>query len=112
MKYLFIIVITIFICSEVWAQCPANNYTSVEVRTDEFGSKVIVKFDQEYDNIKEINVIKFGSGIVENAVIRKRNKKEFFIEGLESGEYMIQIVGNDCTSYVGTDKDYQGFIIK
>ena len=112
MKFLFVLVITVFICPEVWAQCPLNNYTSVEIKTDDFGSKVIVKFDKEYDKIREINVIKFGSGIVENILVRKRNKKEFFIEGLESGEYMIQIIANDCTSYVGTDKDYQGFIIK
>ena len=112
MKFLFVIVITNFLFLNVFAQCPANSDTSVEVRNNEFGSKVFVTFDQVYDDIREINVIKFGSGNVENAVIRITSKTEYIIEGLESGEYMIQIIGKDCTTYVGTGNDYQGFIIK
>ena len=49
---------------------------------------------------------------VENAVIDKKGNNELTIRELNSGEYMIQIIGLDCTSIVGTDKDYKGFIIK
>ena len=112
MKFSFIIVITIFMCSAAWAQCPTNDNTSVEVTSNVNDSEVLVKFDQEYENIREMRIIRFGSGIVEDAIIRKKNQKEFIIESLKSGEYMVQIIGNDCTSLVGTDKDYLGFIIK
>jgi hypothetical protein len=112
MKFLYFVVITIFCWSSSYSQCPANDDASIEISDVGESSQVKVKFDRSYENILELHVIKFGEGEVKNAVVRKKSNKEFIIESLQSGEYMIQIIGKDCTTYVGTGEDYQGFIIK
>jgi len=99
-------------CTSSFSQCPTNDDTEVEINVNGSSTEVVVKFDKAYENIEELQIIKFGQGTINSAVVRRKNKKEFVIESLESGEYMIQIIGSDCTAIVGTDKDYQGFIIK
>lgn len=112
MKFLFLVVITILCWTPSFSQCPTNDATKIEVRSGSQSSEVIVKFDKAYENINELHIIKFGEGAIKTAIVRKKSNKEYIIESLQSGEYMVQIIGKDCSTYVGTDKNYKGFIIK
>lgn len=112
MKFLILLVIPIFFFPHVWAQCPSSENASIEIKENGNNSEVVLKLDKEFEEIQEVNVIQFGVGIVKDAEIRKRNKREYIINALKPGEYMVQIISDNCTVLIGTDKDYRGFIIK